>query len=164
MILKIKEYLSYNEITGNFLWKISRRRVKAGDIAGGLDKNGYIQIGFEGKLYRAHRLAWYFITGKFPEKDIDHINEIKTDNRICNLRLATQSENRQNVSFAHKDNKSGFLGVHWCNTKNTWIAKIQVLGKRKYIGSYDNPKTANLAYLKAKKELHSFWNGNYYEN
>jgi hypothetical protein len=162
--MNIKNCLSYDKSTGKFTWLIPQKKIKVGAMAGGIDKDGYIQIGFKGKLYRAHRLAWYFINGEFPSKDIDHINEIKTDNRIINLRLATQSENRQNVSAAHKDSKSGFLGVHWCNTKNMWIAKIQVLGKRKYLGSYNTPEAAHLIYLKAKKELHPFWNAHEYEH
>jgi hypothetical protein len=83
----LKHILAYNELTGIFTWKVSKSsKTVVGSIAGTLHPNGYIYIGIDGYGYRAHRLAWFYVYGKWPADQIDHINFIKTDNSINNLR------------------------------------------------------------------------------
>jgi len=154
----IKTYLSYNPNTGIFTWITKNtNRIKINDIAGHKNSEGYIHIRFDGKLYLAHRLAWLYVNGELPKKDIDHINEIKDDNRICNLRLATPQENTHNQSSPMSTNASGFRGVHWHKQDKKWRARITVNGKAKSLGLFDTAEEAHEAYLKAKKELHPFW-------
>ena len=152
---RLREVLDYDQETGVFTWKIrTHSRVKAGDVAGALRPDGYIQISIDGCLHRAHRLAWLYVTGESPPSEIDHINCVKNDNRISNLRLATRSENLQNQLRAKSNNNTGFLGV----SPNLWKfkAEIQVDGKRRYIGTFPTPEEAHAAYLKAKRQLHPY--------
>lgn len=150
---KLKELLHYNPESGIFTWKVSlNRKIKIGSIAGTKNKYwGYIYIGLKQKKYRAHRLAWFYMTGRWP-KGIDHDNHIRDDNRWFNLKEATQSKNTKNQSL-RKDNKSGFTGVCWCDKWKKWVAKINVNGKTKYLGNSDNlseaikiRKRANIKY------------------
>ena len=118
---------------------------------------GYIKINIYGKEYLAHRLAWLYVYGKLPESFLDHINEIRDDNRITNLRLATLQENYHNISKPQKNNKSGILGVCRANCGKKWRADICFNGKIKYLGVFNTAEQAYDAYLKAKRELHTFW-------
>ena len=88
--------LDYSASTGEFTWKISTGRVKRGDAAKTLDRDGYIRIQLDGIRYFAHRLAWFYVYKKFPEPETDHINRIKTDNRMENLREADRKMNTKN--------------------------------------------------------------------
>ena len=141
---------------GELVRKVSTaRRVKIGDIAGTIHHaTGYRRIRVNGKQYRAHRLIWFMVHGKFPVNMLDHINGNKLDNRISNLREATHQENMQNKTKARLDNKSGFLGVSL--NKGRFRANIKLNGKLKYLGLFDTPKEAHEAYLKAKREHHEF--------
>jgi hypothetical protein len=150
----IQEYLDYNPDTGIFIWKKSpSKKVKEGSIAGFM-QNGYVAITFNGELQYAHRLAWLFIYGKFPDNVIDHINGIKTDNRIDNLRDVTYAVNNQNQKKGHFDSKSGKLGVSWNSSKNKWVAKIGLNGKQRHLGYFDDVDEANDIYQKAKNLYH----------
>lgn len=153
----IKEYLSYDPLTGVFTRNINWNRWKAGTIAGSKNHWGYIDIKYENKTYKAHRLAWWFVHGVMPEFKIDHINEIKDDNRIANLRLDINGENPHNISIGRADNTSGYRGVSWYKPLNKWVANICVKGKAIYLGYYDTPEEAHEAYLCAKRTYHPFW-------
>lgn len=152
----LRELLSYNPETGKFIWQVSCRGTKAGDIAGTPGSQGrrHIIIGYA--RYKAHRLAWLYVYGKWPEKLIDHINGDPTDNRIANLREATMSENMHNQRRAHKHNKTGILGVQWRPSKNKFRARIAVSGKEIHLGHFDSVEDAQNAYLDAKEKLHDF--------
>lgn len=129
-------------------------RVKSGDIAGTLRKDGYIVISISKKPYYAHRLAWLFTKGEFPSYVIDHIDGNKSNNSIINLRDVSRKENQQNQISAHAISKSGVLGVHYSNSRKKWIAQISINNKVKYIGEYQDIEMAKKAYLKTKRELH----------
>ena len=130
----LKEILSYDPETGGFIWLIAPANcMKAGDAAGTLDR-GYVQIGIKGKLYRAHRLAWLITYGEWP-RELDHINHIRDDNRIANLREVTRQENCKNRSPS-KRNKSGVCGVCWNKASNKWLAMICVNSKNTYLGAF----------------------------
>ena len=154
----IKEYLSYDPETGIFTWvKKPAKGITINSIAGCVDGKGYIQITYKGKHYQAHRLVWRFIYGYMPEHNIDHVNEIKGDNRLCNLRLDINRENEQNNSKPQSNNSSGYRGIYWYKRDKKWISKIQLKGKTISIGRHDTPEEAHAAYLCAKRELHPFW-------
>jgi len=150
---ELKEVLEYNPDTGVFTWiKSIGRRVKAGDIAGYKDKRGYICIVVKQKKYQAHRLAYLYITGNFPENQIDHINHIRDDNRWTNLRNATMSQNKANT-VKQKNNTSGYKGVVWHKRRKKWYARISYMNKDIHVGSYTTPQEAAEAYKKKAIEL-----------
>ena len=155
---KLKELFYYDPETGSFINLTQRNSsTKIGAIAGSKYSNGYIYIQLDNKKYRAHRLAWLYTFGELPEKALDHKNEIKDDNRICNLRVATTQENKQNISKPSIANSSGFRGVSWEKKRQKWHAQIKLNGKTKHLGRFNTAEQAYNAYLKAKKELHPFW-------
>jgi len=154
----IKEYLSYDQVTGVFTWlKPTFRKGMLGNTAGTKSLFGYTLIGYKGKIYRAHRLAWWFIYNEMPNASVDHINGIKSDNRISNLRLATPKQNAHNINNPQQNNTSGYRGVYWNKKDKRWVALIKTNNKLKYLGGYITPEEAHNAYLCAKKELHPFW-------
>lgn len=153
----LKELLSYDPETGIFTNLTQRGRVKKGAVAGSKYSNGYIYIEIDRKKYRAHRLAWLYVYGKFPKTFLDHINEIKDDNRIVNLRSATNLENKQNISSPRSNGTSGHLGVSWDKRVKKWDARIMVNGRQKHLGYFNTAKQASEEYVTAKRELHSFW-------
>ena len=150
----LQRRLTYNAETGEFTWRENRRRARAGSPAGRINAIGYHEIGINGKLYQAHRIAWFFVTQKDPvSSEIDHINGKPWDNRACNLRLATRSQQLCNTS-TRSDNCSGHKGVHWDARKRKWKVQIQVQGKRSFVGYFDRIEDAIAARRKAELELH----------
>ncbi len=122
---------------------------------GHTNKIGYVVFSYKGKSCYAHRIAWQIIYGFVPPKHIDHINRVKNDNRICNLRLADDLINNRNRSDANKNNKSsGLLGVTKPKHTKKWAACIFVDRKRKHIGYFDTAEQAHQAYIEAKKIWH----------
>jgi hypothetical protein len=154
----LKELLHYDPDTGIFTWKITKSfRSQVGTIAGGHDNYGYLQISINYKLYKAHRLAWLWAYGAWPKDQIDHINCIKNDNRIINLRESNNIENKQNLKKCHKDNKSsGLLGVSFHKPMKKFESVIMVNGKKIRLGYFYDKHEAHEAYIKAKRELHPF--------
>ena len=150
---RLHELLSYDPETGVMRWRVDRARTaKAGQIAGTRNDRGYISIAIDRKVYRAHRLAWLYIHGKWPNYEVDHIDGDRTNNRIKNLRDVKKSVNLQNQRHASANNKSGFLGV--CKRGNYWRAEICVNGKTRFLGSFATPEEAHQAYVNAKRGLH----------
>ena len=155
---RLRELLSYDADTGIFRRKTSRGGQKAGTGVSYLNKvNGYVYAGLDGKRRLAHRLAWLYVYGEWPLHDIDHVNGLRSDNRLCNLREATRSENLQNIRLTSRKNSScGLLGATWDKNKGKWTAQISNQGKRKFLGRFETPEDAHRAYLKAKVRLHPF--------
>lgn len=147
----LKYLFSYDPLTGLFTRNIDVGRpgkVKKGKVAGCLNKaHGYVNIIIDREIYLAHRLAWLYMTGSFPESQIDHINHIRNDNRWVNLRDVTHVENQQNKNV-QKNNSSGVAGVHWDKRSKKWWARIGVNGKIVSLGYYKNKTDA----VKARKE------------
>jgi len=153
---ELKQFLFYSDIISRFTWLVStNKRIKIGDIAGCDRGDGYRQMKINGNKYLEHRLVWLYHYGYMPTKGIDHINGDKSDNRIANLREATDSQNSQNRGI-HKNNKTGFMGVTFHKPSGKWAAGIMKNGKKYHLGYYDTPEEARDAYLKAKSELHTF--------
>jgi hypothetical protein len=151
---RARELFNYNQDTGIFTRRKSLGpRAKATSVGGYTDK-GYVIIGVDGRSYKAHRLAWFFVHGSWPNHEIDHINGIKDDNRIANLRDATTATNQHNVRAAHLNNSSGFLGVCLDRRCKKFMAQIKASGKNIYLGRYTTPEEAHQAYVTAKRKLH----------
>lgn len=149
---RLKEIVIYDPETGLFTWRFNRSNKKAGEIAGCLSPLGYVLLRLEKKLYKAHRLAWLYVYGEWPNGDIDHINSVKSDNRIANIRDTTRAENKQNMVRAHKDNSCGTLGV--TSHRDKFVAQITHEGRRIYIGIYKTIEQAHAAYIAKKREIH----------
>lgn len=143
----LKSILSYDKDTGVFAWKISPNvKVHVGDVAGRNQYHGYREIWYNYKVYKAHRLAWLYEYGEWPPNQIDHINGIKNDNRIKNLRLATPREN----SLNKKCHRQGHLvGARFDARRNRWQAHIVINGKWVHIGMFATEQEASAAYLNA---------------
>ena len=150
---RVKECFNYNHETGVFTRKLSpAKNAQKGSIAGSLGKNGYLVFRVDGKIYQSHRLAWLYVYGEFPKNEIDHINHVKTDNRISNLRDVTTAENQRNAAVIIT-NKSGFTGVCWHKGERKWRSQIRDCGVVIYLGSFldkadaiASRKEANIKY------------------
>jgi len=151
---RLKTLVHYEPMTGSFTWNQSRPKCKKGTKAGCNMRTGYVCIRIDNRLYTAHRLAWFYMTGSFPLEQLDHINGNRADNRFANLRQATNAENAQNRR--RKDNKSGYTGVRKENSK--WLAEIKVNYKPMRIGLFATPEEARAAYLQARHKFHPFSN------
>jgi hypothetical protein len=156
---RLRELLDYDPATGVFTWRLVNRRAfraKAGDRAGTRpDGAGYLPIGVDGKVYRAHRLAWLHVHGTWPFGVIDHINGIRHDNRIENLRDVPVKINAQNQRRAVSTNLAGMQGV-WTprGRAKKFAAYIIANGIRIRLGSFDTADLAHAAYMDAKRRLH----------
>jgi hypothetical protein len=152
---ELKHILHYNAETGFFTWLIANNgNIKVRKIAGTLKNNGYISITINKKLYQAHRLAFLYMEGEFPNDCVDHVNYVRNDNRWCNIRKATKLENSRNVGL-RKDNTSGYKGVYWSSADKKWRAQISVNGKRKLLGMFNSPELASVVYENFSKQIHN---------
>lgn len=147
---ELRRRLSYDRETGVFIWRLDVGRARAGMIAGADAHNGYRHICIQRHMYMAHRLAWLYVYGKWPEGEIDHANGIKSDNRIANLREATRSQNMSNKRGVRSS--SGFRGVFWHKKAKRWQAHIRVNGTRINLGLFDNAQEASAVYTAAAEK------------
>ena len=154
---RLRELLDYDPETGVFTQKTqTSNRVKVGDTVGSPEGSGYLAVRISGHRHKCHRLAWLYVYGRFPINCIDHINGLRTDNRITNLREATHSENAQNRAI-RKDSPTGLVGVEPPNgSLRSWRAHIRANGKQIQLGSFKSEGLAYAAYLAAKAQLHTF--------
>lgn len=152
----LRSALAYDPETGIFIWKWRKDmpdRVNscfAGHIAGCTHK--YVHVRINGHLYRGHRLAVFYTTGAWPPKSTDHKNRTPSDNRLDNLRPATQSQNGANRSF-NKNNKLRLKGVCWSNRDQAFRSTINVDRKQQSLGYFDCPAAAHLMYVIAADKI-----------
>lgn len=147
--------LDYDGDTGLISWKNPRSKLKVGVVVNGTDVSGYIQVNVgNGLVLKGHRIAWLFAYGEWPNGHIDHINGVRNDNRIQNLRVVTNAINCQNKRKPLPSNKSGFLGVSWHKQANKWLARCQLNRKGYSAGYFDDPEEAHRAYVLLKRKLH----------
>lgn len=118
---------------------------------------GYIIIRLDGVNYRAHRLAWFYTHGSWPEKDLDHKDLNRTNNKLRNLRKASRSQNMTNIK-AHKDSTSGIKGVYFNKEKSKWVARINQYGKCIFHAYYENKEDARAACAEVRRELFGEFN------
>lgn len=128
---ELKQWLNYDPDTGIFVWlnASAYQQRLIGDQAGSIQDNGYRYIMVCGKLYKSSRLAWFYMTGEWPEKLVDHKDKDRLNDKWDNLRPATHSENNCNRSV-QTNNTSGVTGVSYSDRDGKWIADISKHGKR----------------------------------
>jgi hypothetical protein len=145
---RLRKLLNYDPATGVFRWRV-RKGPNVGTVAGSIHPpRGYRQICIDGKIYRTNRLAWLYMTGKWPKLEIGYINHKTSDNRWANLRAMTPSQRRA-ASRSH--NKLGVRGV-WITKSGEYAASIKVAGRKKYLGLFDTIEKASVAYTRAAKD------------
>jgi hypothetical protein len=151
-----QQAISYNAETGVFTWLDGAwHKRNRGVQAGSKKRNGYIEIQFNGKMLKAHRLAWMLVYGELADDvEIDHIDGNRSNNRLSNLRAVDRSINQQNQRKARSDSTSGLLGVSWYSAGDKWKADIRVNGKKKHLGYFHCKDAAHQAYLNAKRVMH----------
>lgn len=152
LIRRIEAVLEYDPNEGVFIYRKAMGRQAAGTLAGTKNNNGYLVISVDGQKILAHRIAWAWMHGKYPDGAIDHINGVRTDNRIANLRIATPS---QNVANCATRSKTGARGVSYYPDRQNlpWKAFISVGRKTKNLGSFASKQEASAAYNRAAREL-----------
>ena len=144
-----RRVFNYDPETGLLTWAVDVGcKIKSGSEAGSLNTKGYRQVKYQYITYKAHRIAWLIWFGAFPENETDHINGIKTDNRIVNLRAVTTRENQCNQK-RHRAGKLAGATKHG----NKWKSYIYIKGKHKHLGMYDKEEQAHAAYIAAKARL-----------
>jgi hypothetical protein len=153
---QLKEVLHYCPETGMFTWLVgggARKGAEAGCVHIQSGKP-YRQVGVNNRAYSAHRLAFLYMTGEFPEDQVDHIDGNGLNNIWTNLRPVTCGENQKNRR-KYARNTSGTTGVYWNVKCNKWVSQIVVEGKHKYLGLFDNKEDA-IAARKAAEVLYGF--------
>ena len=152
---ELKAMLHYDDATGVFTWRQAARNnsIPAGSKAGAVNTNGYLRIEIKGRIYMAHRLAWLYVTGSWPNGLIDHIDRCKTNNRYSNLRAAKPTENSWNCK-KFSTNTSGVKGVSWHKKNRKWYARINNAGKEIHVGTFDTPDAAVTAVIAAREAIH----------
>ena len=154
----LKENLTYDADTGNLWWVKKGGPNRSFDKpAGSFIKAGYrrVQVSLSGKRqeFYCHRVAWFLTYGVWPKHMLDHINGDKKDNRIVNLREATDKQNLANrkkaLDRSGKPTSSCYKGVVWQRGRKIWLAQIYIDGKRKHLGHFKNEEDAAKAYNKA---------------
>ena len=155
---RLVQVISYCEETGIFTWNVSRGPSRAGKEAGSRHCKGYRAIMIDGKMYLSHRLAWFYVHGKWPEGQIDHADGVVHNNAISNLRDCTAFENKQNLkTYTPKKGKSSiFPGVYFDKRSAKWHARISSQNKLTDLGHFEDEDCAYSAYLDAKARIHWF--------
>lgn len=142
----LRSLISYDCETGIFCWRVARSTcIKVGRIIKTPHGSGYLVGRIDGRLYLLHRLAWFYVYGSWPANQIDHINGIRSDNRLVNLRLASNQQNSWNGQ-SRITNKRGYKGVKPSRISGAWDARITVNGKEIYLGYFKRKENAALAY------------------
>jgi hypothetical protein len=150
----VRSLMDYNEETGLLTWKIRRGgTANSGRVVSTVAKNGYVVTSIKNVKVYAHRIAWLHKTGEMPTMEIDHMNGIRTDNRFCNLRLASRSLNTQNMHNRRSDNRSGHIGVSYHKATGLWRSRIH-LGGKEYAAYFKEIGDAVADREKKKKLFH----------
>jgi len=154
LVLRMKGFLSYNESTGVFIWiKSPSNRIKAGEEAGRISA-GYVGISFRGERWQAHRLAVAFVEGSLSgEFEVDHIDQDRSNNRYCNLRLSTRKQNSCNRGYP-KHNTSGFKGMSFNSNAGKWEGYVHFNYKKYYLGLFLSEEDCKEAITRKREELH----------
>lgn len=151
---EVQRLFLYSETTGLLVRRTTCGRSKVGTHSTAKDKDGYLVVGIAGRLYRTHRVIWFYVHGSWPDV-CDHKNRVKDDNRLSNLRDVTRSQNKQN-QLVCRTNKLGIKGV-WLHKQNgTYCASIGHQNKNIYIGSFATVEEASDAYKAMAGAIHQY--------
>jgi len=156
----LRSILTYYPDNGLLFWKYREDYYKRWNVRYANNQafnvtsdSGYYRGSINKRWFQAHRVAWAIHYGEWPSDILDHINMVKTDNRICNLRIASKSKNAMNIR-KHSDNRSGYKGVDFSKVSNKWRARIMKLGVNYNLGFFDSKEEAYEAYCIAASNLH----------
>jgi hypothetical protein len=155
-IAEIRELFNYDPESGELTWRVIGPRsqhIAIGDPVGGVLKGGRRHMMRRGRGYYIHRLIWAYHYGKWPDGEIDHIDQDNTNNRLANLRDVPMRMNRENLRRAKANNRLGVLGVTEVKP-GRFVAKIKKDGRGKYLGTFETPHEAHAAYVAAKRMWH----------
>ena len=146
---RVRALLDYDSESGQMFYKKGAGRGRpTNKPAGWRSSQGYKMVLIDGKNYRMHRVIWLYVYGYLPEQ-IDHVNHVRHDNRLCNLRAATNATNHMNRPM-QANNTSGVVGVYWFKRDKKWDAQIKINGKNVYIGRFANKEDAVAARKQAE--------------
>lgn len=145
---RLKELFDYDPVTGVLVRKSNGKTPKTPADAG-----EYLRVMIDKQRCKVHHLAWLWVHGAWPKEQIDHINRVRTDNRISNLREVSRAENCHNQG-KHSQNWTGYTGVMWHAKNCKWTAQIQVSGKKHHLGCFQTASLASAAYQAAKRIYH----------
>lgn len=157
----VRQLFDYDQNTGILTWKVRKQGHITPGVRAGHDHRarGHRVVEFNGKKYKEHRVIWLWWHGAWPTNQIDHINRVKSDNRLCNLRIAERgsADNAQNIGIT-KRNTSGVVGVSFTprNSHNKWRAYIRIAGKTQMLGSFPTKEAAADARLTAELKHYTF--------
>lgn len=155
---QVRELLHYDPETGVFTRRVStggRYGAAVGSVAGCLSDQGYVMVSVMSKQYRAHRLAWLYVTGEWPTAEVDHKDGDRRNNRWSNLRDVPTAVNAQNKRRAQRNSRTGLLGASWSERDGRFVARIKVAGKYQSLGGFDTAQEAHEAYVHAKRQAHA---------
>ena len=162
----LRKLLTYEPETGKLFWKERPRemfesqrdfsawnaRFSGKEGLGSIGTNGYKHGAIKNKTFNTHRVVWCLCYGEWPGQNIDHVNGVRTDNSISNLRNVSHAENQKNQKRS-KRNTSGHTGVHWLTGVGKWYAQIMA-GRQKYhLGYFDRLEDAVAARRAAEREF-----------
>lgn len=149
----VRELFIYHPGNGSFKNRAyNGPRALKNEDAGSLTVHGYRSVSISGKRYTVHRLIYLYVYGHIPEF-IDHINGVRSDNKIKNLRQCTHPENRRNAKI-NKNNRSGIKGVSWCKTQKSWVARLMTDGKVSILGRFWDKEVAAQVVRIERGRLH----------
>jgi hypothetical protein len=149
----VRSLFEYNAETGALTWKVSRgNRIKIGDAVRNIDSKGYLRVTIGQRQYRAHRIVWLYVNGKFPAGHLDHVNCDRTDNRLANLRECDAQQNVANRRL-NKNNTTGFKGVSLVTGGSSYMAGITYNRRRIHLGCFPTAEEAHAAYVAAAAKL-----------
>ena len=143
----------YDPQTGIFIRQVTAGNSLAGSTIGNIDKKGYLKAMVLGQYVKLHRLAWFYVHGVWPSQQIDHINQVKTDNRLANLRDCGTAANCLNQLGKRSNNKAGYQGVHKITKTGRYRAACSIQGVKHHLGVFLTPEEAHQAYLLFKSPL-----------
>lgn len=153
-ILLLRNLLSYDPDSGELRWKNpTSPRVRSGDVAGRINIDGYVTVSIKSGFYRGHRVAFAIWHGRWPNGQLDHINGVRHDNRMVNLRECSNAQNQHNRRRSRR-NKSGIKGVYFDKHSGKWRALIRISSKKIYLGSFSDKDAAASAYAAAARNYH----------